>query len=104
MANVKISAFAESDLREIWAYVAENNPSAADKLLKELLQKIRLLADNPELGKERSEIVVNLRSLPVRKYIVFYSLNEDAVEIYRVLHASRNIEEMFEDYFSGLEE
>ena len=104
MANVKISAFAEADLREIWTYVAENNPSAADKLLRELLQKIRLLADNPELGKDRSEIIVNLRSFPVRKYIVFYSLNEDTVEIYRVLHASRNIGELFEDYFEGLDE
>ncbi len=104
MANVKLSAFAEADIREIWAYVAESNPSAADKLIKELLQKIRLLAQNPEFGKDRSEIIVNLRSFPIRKYIVFYALIEDTVEIYRVLHASRNIEELFEDYFSGLEE
>ncbi len=66
MANAKLSAFAATDLKEIWEYVAENNPSAADKFIKELLQRFRFLAENPGVGKTRDEIFVNLRSFPVK--------------------------------------
>ena len=102
MASVKISALAEADLREVWSYVAENNPAAADKLIKELLEKIRSLPRNPALGRDRSEIIINLRSLPVKKYVVFYLIAGDGIEIYRVLHSSRNIDELFNDYIGGL--
>jgi toxin ParE1/3/4 len=104
MANAKLSAFAASDIKEIFEYVAEDNPKAAEKLVKELLQKIRLLAENPQIGKSRDEIIIDLHSFPIKNYIIFYVPIEDGIEIYRVLHGSRNIEELFEDYFEGLKE
>jgi toxin ParE1/3/4 len=102
MANAKLSDFAAADLKEIWEYVAENNPSAAEKLVREILQKIRLLAENPQMGKSRDEIFVGLHSFPVKSYLVFYAPVEDGVEVYRVLHGRRDIEELFEGYFEGL--
>ncbi|HEY8561611.1 MAG TPA: type II toxin-antitoxin system RelE/ParE family toxin [Pyrinomonadaceae bacterium] len=104
MANVKLSDFAAADLKEIWEYVAENNPSAAETLVREILQKIRLLPENPQMGKSRDEIFVGLQSFPVKNYVVFYAPIEDGVENYRVLHGRRDIEGMFEDYFEGLPE
>jgi toxin ParE1/3/4 len=54
------------------------------------------------MGKSRDKIFVGLRSFPVKSYLVFYALTEDGVEIYRVLHGRRDIEELFEEYFEGL--
>jgi toxin ParE1/3/4 len=95
---------AQSDLREIWEYIAEANERAAIKLVKELFGKFRLLAENAGLGTRRDEMVIGLRSFPHKKYVVFYLEMPEGVEIYRVLHSSRDIEGLFEEFFEGLPE
>ena len=95
---------AQSDLKEIWIYISGNNETAANKLLGELFEKFHLLAKNAKLGKVRDEIIINLRSFPHKNYIIFYSEIDKGIEIYRVLHSSRDIEGMFEGFFEGLKE
>ena len=62
-----------------------------------------MLVDNPNLGKSRSDILLNLRSFPLKKYIIFYVPTENSIEIFRVIHSSRNIEGLFDDFFGDLE-
>ncbi len=94
---------AQQDIREIWSYLAENSPVSADKLITELFVKFQLLAKNAELGRSRNEFLLNLRSFPVKKYIVFYIPTEAGIEIFRIIHSSRNIEGIFDDFFNDLE-
>jgi len=56
-----------------------------------------LLAEFPEMGRMRHEFIINLRSFPVKNYIVFYLPVENGIEILRVLHASRDITEVFDE-------
>jgi plasmid stabilization system protein ParE len=49
----------------------------------------------PELGRSRDELCQGCRSLLVKKYLVFYRLLPNAIEIVRVLHGSRNLPEFF---------
>ena len=91
------------DLKEIWSYIAENNAASADKTLRELAKKFDLLAQNPKIGSSHDEFIVNLRSFPFKTYLIFYFPIENGVEIYRVIHGARNIEDLFEDFFRGLE-
>jgi toxin ParE1/3/4 len=100
--RTELSRFARRDLEEIWDYVNQDNSAAADALIKELLQKFKMLAQNPNLGKSRDEIIVNLRSFPLKRYIIFYVPNENGIEIFRVIHSSRNIEGLFEEFFENL--
>ena len=103
MAEVKIVQLAESDLEEIWDYISANNIESANRLIKDLIQKFGLLAENPQIGRTHDEFVLNLRSFAYKKYIIFYFPIENGVEIYRVIHGARNVEDLFEDFFEGLE-
>ena len=44
MPIIQVAAAAEEDLKEIWAYVAEHNPEAASKLIKEIRSPVRYFA------------------------------------------------------------
>jgi len=50
MTLVIHSQQAHLDLLSIWAYIAEDNPNAADKLLDVIDNKCNLLGENPKLG------------------------------------------------------
>lgn len=50
MAILVRTAQAEADLIDIWRYIAEDNPIAADGMLDRFEEKSWLLAENPELG------------------------------------------------------
>lgn len=52
MGTFHKTAQAEDDLIDIWLYIAQDNPAAADKLLDTIEEKGQLLADNPKLGQE----------------------------------------------------
>ncbi len=94
---------AKADLKEIWTYLAEFNPAAADKFFRELAKKFQMLADNPQIGHLQNNFIVNLRSFPHKGYTIFYFSEESGVQIHRVLHGVQNVEELFEDYFQGLQ-
>ena len=102
MAEVKFSSFAEADLENIFSYFAKYNINSARKLLLELKQKFQLLANNPKLGRTHDDFILNLRSFPYKNFVIFYFQIENGVEIYRVLHGSRDIDSLFEDFFAGL--
>jgi toxin ParE1/3/4 len=102
MRTVRVAAAAEEDLREIWAYLAEHNPNAAGKLIKEITGKFALLRDHPHMGREQNKLLVNLRSFVVRGYFIFYQPFDDGVEILRVLHGSRDIEGIFGGFLDSL--
>ena len=55
-----------------------------------------MLAQFPTMGVSRDRLLEGLRSFPVKPYIVFYILIPDGIEILRIIHQSRDIE----DYFS----
>jgi len=103
MAEVKIVHLAEADLEEIWDYIAANSVESAKRLIRDLIQKFQMLAENPQIGRAHEEFMLNLRSFAYKKYIIFYFPIENGVEIYRVIHGARNIEDLFEDFFRGLE-
>lgn len=95
MAKVKITEPAQSDLEEIWQYIGEDNVKAANNLMDELGNKFRLLAGKPDLGRERQELMLNLRAFPHKKYMIFYFPTDEGIEIFRVLHGSRDITQVF---------
>lgn len=91
MAKFKRTAAAENDLLSIWRYVAEDNPSAATRLLRTIDEKCALLADNPKLGPARPDIAPELRYYAIGNYLIFYREVTNEVEIVRVLHGARNL-------------
>lgn len=90
-----IAARAETDLAEIWAYIAADNVGAADRFVDELYACCLNLGDFPGMGRPRDELVTGLRSLPFRRYVIFYRVASETVEIVRVLSGYRDLEAQF---------
>jgi toxin ParE1/3/4 len=88
---VRRSSLAEDDYREIWHYIALDNPDAADRLLRTIDRKLRLYALHPQMGTSRGRLGRGLRSFPVGNYLVFYRIAPDGIELVRVLHGARRL-------------
>ncbi len=77
--------------------LVENNVEVAVRLMRTFQQKFELLAQFPEMGKERNELVIGWRAFPLNKYLIFYQITGDVLEIVRVRHTSTDIENLFEN-------
>ena len=95
MNRFRVSRQAEQDLEDIWTYLTQIDPLAADLSLAKVFDKFPMLAQFPEIGKSRNELSKELRSFPVKPYVIFYRWTEEFIEIVRVLHQSRDIENQF---------
>ena len=96
MAKAIRSAKARNDLKEIFNYVADDSSeSRATKLLKQLERTMQQLADSPGMGTERSYLAPGILGFPKSNYIIFYRKVEDDIQIVRVLHGRRDIENIF---------
>ena len=94
MGEVLRSPLAETDLLEIWSFIAEDSPDNADRFLDLLAQKAELLSDNPRLGRARPELATGLRSFPVQRYVLYYRSSREGIELVRVLSAYRDAESL----------
>jgi len=103
MPTLIVSPLAEEDLEEIWSFVAERDVEAADRLIDEITGRFDHLLAYPEAGRARHELLVNLRSLPVKRYVIFYQPTDDGVEIFRVLHGSRDVQSEFDSLIDSAE-
>jgi toxin ParE1/3/4 len=95
MAILLMRPLAELDLLDIWDYIADDSPDRADNFLDRIESKLMTLAQNSGLGRKRSELLPDLRSFPIGNYVVFYQQIEGGIDVIRLLHGSRDIEEVF---------
>lgn len=83
---------ADEDLIEIWAAVATDNPTAADRVLDAIEARWQQLAQHPYSGMARDDIAAGVRHLVAGQYLTLYRVINEAVEIIRVLHGRRKID------------
>ena len=96
MNPCRVSDAARSDLDELWFYIAQDDPEAADRLIRAVVSRFPILAATPEMGRRREELSPRLRSLPVGNFVIFYRSLEHGIEIARVLHGARDLPPLFE--------
>jgi len=95
MPKVVKRPLAETDLEEIWWYIAQDNPDAADRFLDKIEERCLTLAQFPSMGISRDELHPGLRSLPVGKYLIFYIPLDGGIEVVRVLSGMMDIDAFF---------
>jgi toxin ParE1/3/4 len=88
MAEFKLTNKAVEDISKIWEYTFEVwSETQADKYYESLISNCQEIADNPNLGKNYDGITQNLLGMKTNRHIIFYrTLNENYVEITRILH------------------
>ncbi len=96
MRQIIRSPEARDDLAKIWLYIAiaQDNQAVADQLLESINQKFLLLSDSPLMGRERQDLAVGLRSFPAGSYVIFYRPIDGGIDVVRLLHGARNVEEL----------
>ncbi|WP_378183843.1 type II toxin-antitoxin system RelE/ParE family toxin [Aquimarina sp. SS2-1] len=88
MAEYKLTNKAVEDLSKIWDYTFEVwSEKQADKYYTELISNCQEIAENPDIGKSYDGISKQLLGMNTHRHIIFYrTLNENYVEITRILH------------------
>lgn len=95
MAKVFTTPRCNSDLFEIWSYIKKDNIAAADRVIALLNQELQILAKSPEMGRIRNALALGLRSFPVEPYVIFYRAIKEGIAVVRVIHGSRDIDNIF---------
>jgi antitoxin ParD1/3/4/toxin ParE1/3/4 len=91
MRGFALHPSAISDLEEIWAFIAEDSPDAADRVIEEIHEAIRGLVPFPESGHRRSDLTSRpLRFQVVRDFLIAYAGDEKPLVVIGVLHGRRN--------------
>ena len=67
----------------------------ADKLLREISDTAQGLSESALRWRARDELAPGLRSVLVHPYIIFYRVQDETVQIARVLHGRRNLVAIF---------
>ncbi len=95
----RIAPRAETDLDDIWLYIARESGSMeiATRLVDSITDRFFLLARFPYLGTARDEdLGPGSRTFPVGEYVIVYCVEEEDVLILRVAHGRRDLEELFD--------
>lgn len=95
MAKYIVTREAEKDIDEILAYIAADNLEVSIIFYDRLLELFRMLAGNPDAGRERAELQDGLRSFPKGNYLIFYRRWAGNIAIARVIHSGRDLDELF---------
>ena len=87
----KATLEAHEDLREIALYTKENwGVAQKNAYLKSIKMIFDRLAENPMIGRRRSELGKGVFSIPVREHVGFYQYDAAWVYIARILHQRRD--------------
>lgn len=100
MAELKLVQLAQQDLKDIWRGLAEYRLEIADQKIKRITKKLELLRQFPLAGRQRDDLLPNIRSIPVDQFLVFYRILQEGdrtiVEINRIVDGKRNLRRLFD--------
>jgi toxin ParE1/3/4 len=94
----RVAPRAESDLDDIWLYVAKESGSmeTANRLIDSITGRFLFLSNFPHAGYSRDrDLGIGTRSFPVGEYVIVYCVEGADVFILRVVHGRRDFESLF---------
>ena len=108
--NLRISPLALQDLKDIREYISVKlcNPTAAERTVRKIVSSYSQLTDSPFIGTSldtKINITTPYRYLVSGNYLVFNKINDDFVEISRVIYGRRDyIKILFKSSFDSLDD
>lgn len=99
MPGYKLTKKAVKDLSDIWNYTIDTwSEKQADKYYQFLLDSMTEIAENPTIGRNYNSISNHLFGFKAGRHIIFYRiLNEDFLEITRILHEQMDLKNRVHD-------
>jgi toxin ParE1/3/4 len=93
MAKYKLTNKAVEDLAKIWEYTFEEwSEQQADNYYEMLISNCEEIAINPKLGKTYDGVTQGLLGMRTSRHVIFYrKMDEDYIEITRILHGRMDL-------------
>jgi plasmid stabilization system protein ParE len=80
-----------ADLDEIWQFIAADHPSAADRMIAEIIEAVDNLVSFPRVGHRRPDLTSRpLRFITIREYLIAYAPEEKPLWVVAVMHGRRS--------------
>ena len=93
-----ISKKAVSDLEEIWRYTVEKwSIDQADRYYNLIFDEIQFICKNVNAGKSMEHVRKGYRASKVKSHLIFYRIQNNIVEVIRILHERMDIENRLND-------
>jgi toxin ParE1/3/4 len=94
--NIVWSPEAIQDLISLRAYIAEESPAGARRIVLRILYDVEhLLPDNPHIGRPGRVPGTRELVIPPTPYIVPYRVQGESIQILRVYHGARRRPDSF---------
>jgi len=87
--KVRITRPALADLDRIYAYISRENPTAASRVVKRLLDRAMELEHVPYQGREVDEPNARVVVVPRFRYFIFYTIEGGEIHVTHFRHTSR---------------
>jgi toxin ParE1/3/4 len=88
VSRISLTGDARQDLKGIYDFITDDNITAAQKQIRRLQERWRVLLDQPRIGTKRDDIRPDMRSITEGNYAIFYRVVDSGIQIIRVLHTS----------------
>ncbi|WP_076419837.1 type II toxin-antitoxin system RelE/ParE family toxin [Colwellia sp. UCD-KL20] len=96
MPSYRLSPLAEAYLFNIISSTIESWGSTQAKVYAQTIDAVLLkLAQYTDFGRERNDIYNSARSFPIEKHIVFYQVNDNGIDVARILHQRMDLSKHF---------
>ena len=79
------------DVDDIWQWIAEDDIEAADRWADGITEATDRLKDFPDSGAPRPDIGADVRSIVAGRYLIFYQVGPNSVDIVRIVHGARDL-------------
>lgn len=99
MSNIcRFTSTASRDIESIIDYIADSRDfDVAERFLDKINQRCRNLANFPNMGRNRDDVLPSLRSFPMGGYLIFYRPIKDGIEVVRVVSGYQDLNTLFDD-------
>jgi len=95
MTDYQLTPQALDDLFDIWSYIAQDSPAAADRVEEAIYLACERLAKSPMIGTIRKDLTaLSVRFwlvTPYSNYFIVYDSDSKPLQVIRILHRARNI-------------
>jgi toxin ParE1/3/4 len=93
---IEWSPQAADDLASLRAYIAEDDPAAARRVVLQIVRSVEeLLAGQPQMGRPGRVPGTRELVVPRTSYVVPYRIRDNRIQVLRVYHGARRWPERF---------
>jgi antitoxin ParD1/3/4 len=96
--SYRLTLAAQQDLQDIWLYIAQDNPPAADRVEAEFYDAFEKLVEMPLMGHRRDDLTKKpVRFWNIYRYQIVYDPDAEPLLIIRLLSSYRDIAKILGD-------